>query len=128
MKQNKILTKIKSGEVKMKPKWEFEMVKSGRIMAWIISVAITAIAVLTIIYFIKIYNPTELADFGDLGWQIFYEDFPYIWGVISITCLMLGSILWLKIGNNYKRSWQKNLMITTGIILILSIVVLFLGF
>lgn len=126
MKQNKILTRIKSGEVKMKPKWEFTAVKIIERLLWLAFIGTTVVGVATIFYFIGIYNPVDLAEFGDLGWQIFYEDFPYIWGTVSLLCLIGGSIVFLKTGNNYKRSWQKNMAMTGAVILALTILGLFL--
>jgi len=128
MKQNNILNKIKSEEVKMKPKWEFEVKKWGEMGIWIGMIGAVVAGIMGIAYFMTIYNISELSEFGDLGWQIFYEDFPYIWGIIAIFSLGIGFFVMLNSGNNYKRSWQKNLMIMSGIILILTILVLFLGF
>ena len=128
MKNKNILDKIKKGEVKMKPKWEFEVVKWGEIGLWISMVGAVVAGIMGIAYFMTIYSIEELAEFGDLGWQIFYEDFPYIWGGVAIFSLMIGFFVMLKSGNNYKRSWQQNLMIMSGIILLLTIVGLFLKF
>ena len=126
MRNNKILNKIKNGEIKMKPKWEFELVKFGEIGLWISMVGAVVTGVMGIAYFMAIYNMNELSEFGDLGWQIFYEDFPYVWGGVAIFSLMVGLLVMIKSGNNYKRSWQKNLMIMSAIILLLTIVGLLL--
>jgi hypothetical protein len=126
MKKNNILNKIKSGEVKMKPKWKFEMIMWSEIGLWIVTMIGVVMAIMGIAYFLTIYNIFELLEFGDLGWQIFYEDFPYIWGFVAIFSLIIGLLLMVKFGDNYKRSWQKNLMIMSGIILIMTIVGLFL--
>ena len=126
MKNNKILNKIQSGEVKMKPRWSFMVIKWGEIGMWLLSIAVVVMGIMSISYFMTIYSIEELNEFGDLGWQIFYEDFPYYWGITVAVFLIVGTFVLLKTGNNYKRSWQKNLMITGGIILILTIVSLFL--
>jgi hypothetical protein len=126
MSKNKILDKIKSGKVKMKPRWEFEIKKWSEVGIWISMIGLMVSGVVSIAYFLTIYNLSELSQFGDLGWQIFYEDFPYIWGVVAIFSLITGIFVMMNSGENYKRSWQKNLMIFTGVVLILTILTLFL--
>ena len=112
----------------MKPRWKFEATKWGEVGIWIGMMGIVVVGVMGIAYFLTIYNLSELSEFGDLGWQIFYEDFPYIWGIIAMISLVTATFVFIKIGRNYKRSWQKNMMMTGGIVLILTIVGLFLGF
>jgi hypothetical protein len=126
MKKNKILDKIKSGEVKMKPKWGFKIIKWAEVVVWLLSIGLVVLAWVSIGHFVQIYDPRELSEFGDLGWQIFYEDFPYIWGAVAVFCLILGSMVWINTGNNYKKSWQKNLITTLGVILAVAILALYL--
>ena len=123
---NKILNKIKSGEVKIKPRWQFVIKRWSEIGLWLGSIGLVVVAIMSIAYFLTIYSIEELGEFGDLGWQVFYEDFPYIWGGVAIFSLVAGVFIMLKTGDNYKRSWQKNLMIMSAIILLLTIVGLFL--
>lgn len=126
MKKSKILDKIKNGEVKMKPRWEFELIKWSEVGLWLGMMGMAIIGVMGIAYFLAIYNLVELSEFGDLGWQIFYEDFPYILGSMSIFGLIIGIVVMMNIGDNYKRSWQKNFLIMSVIILLLTIVGLIL--
>jgi len=126
MKKNKILDKIKTGEVKMKPRWKFEAVKWSEMGLWIAMMGLGVVGAMGMGYFLMVYNLVELAEFGDLGWQILYEDFPYILGAMSIFGLIVGVIVMMNIGNNYKRSWQKNIMLMSLIIFLLTIVGLFL--
>ena len=126
MKKNKILDKIKSGEVKMKPKWKFEVIKWSEVGIWVVMVGLAVVGAMGIGYFLMIYNLVELSEFGDLGWQIFYEDFPYILGGISILGIIVGLVTMMNIGHNYKRSWQRNFFIMTFAILLLTIVGLLL--
>lgn len=128
MKNKNILNKIKSGEVKMRPKWEFEVKKWAEIGLWLVTILAVVTGIMGIAYFMTIYNIRELSEFGDLGWQIFYEDFPYVWGFVAIFSLVAGVLVMIKTGNNYKRSWQQNLMIMSAIILTMTIVGLFLKF
>lgn len=125
--KKEILKKIKSGEVKMKPAWEFRAIRWAEVGMWLTSIGLMMLATVSIGYFLQMYNPKELIEYGDIGWQLFYEDFPYCWLLASVFFLITGSMVWLKIGNNYKKSWQKNLLLTiigvfsvTGLILLLG--------
>jgi len=122
--KKEILKKIKSGKVKMKPRWRFEAVKWMEVGGWLLSMGIVILSILSVGYFIELYNPRELAMFGDLGWQIFYEDFPYLWGIMALAFLAIGMVVWINTGSNYKKSWQKNLLITLGTILVLTVLAL----
>jgi len=110
----------------MRPRWEFTLKKWSKIGAWLGMVGLVVVGITGITYFLEIYRFEELNEFGDLGWQIFYEDFPYLWGVTAIVCLILGCLVLINIGQNYKKSWQKNLVSMLGIIIILTIAALFL--
>ncbi|MFA7301722.1 MAG: hypothetical protein WC069_05405 [Candidatus Shapirobacteria bacterium] len=127
MSNIKLINKIKSGEVKMKPKWQFEVKKWAEIGLWLMTIIAVVVGVMGIAYFMTIYNISELSEFGDLGWQIFYEDFPYIWGITAIFSLIAGILVMINTGHNYKKSWQQNLMIMSAIILVLTIGALFLN-
>lgn len=124
--KKKLIDKIKSGEVKMKPRWKFEVIKWSEIELWMGMMGLTVVGVMGMAYFLAIYNLVELSEFGDLGWQIFLEDFPYILGGMSVLCLVIGITVMMNIGNNYKRSWLKNFFIMSIIILTLTIGGLFL--
>jgi len=108
----------------MKPKWQFVAkiwVERG---IWLISIGTIVTAILAINYFLTIYDPKKLAEFGDLGWQVFYEDFPYFWMLVWIIFALGGGTLLLHIGNNYRRSWQKNVLITIGVAVLIAMVML----
>lgn len=114
MKNNKILKEIKLGKVKMKPRWEFTLKKWGEIEVWMGMVGLVVVGIMGIAYFLEIYRIEELNEFGDLGWQIFYEDFPYIWMILAIVCLMLSYFVLINMGQNYKKIVAKNFGYTGG--------------
>ena len=124
----KILNKIQSGKVKMKPRWKFEVIKWSEVGLWIVMMGLAVVGAMGIGYFLMIYNLVELSEFDDLGWQIFYEDFPYTMATLALVCLITGTAVFIKTGRNYKHTWQKNMFITVGMILTLVVIALFLGF
>jgi uncharacterized membrane protein len=112
----------------MKPKWEFTITKWAELGMWMTSIGLMMLATVSIGYFLQIYNPKELIEYGDIGWQVFYEDFPYYWLIASVFFLITGSVVWLKIGDNYKKSWQKNLLLTIIIVFSITGLILLLDF
>lgn len=121
MNKKEILKKIKDGKIKMKPKWEFRLKELGTEGMCLMAVAVAAVAVTALYYFIEIYNPREWLQFGQIGWQIFLEDFPYYWLVLNIVLVCTGVWLWSKVGQNYKKTWGRLALVVVGGVLLLSI-------
>jgi len=99
-----ILKRIKSEDVKMKPKWRFAL--DGAIIrgGWAILFLASSLLLSFTVYLIKIMNPRELWEFGSLGAEVFVEDFPY-WFTGGVILTVVGSIILLsKIGENYKKN------------------------
>lgn len=111
-----ILNKIENKEVRMKPKWRFTAKVMGLNGAWLITGLTAALGVSIIVYFLQEYNPFELYLYGDVGWTLLREDFPYIWLLAVIILIVGGTMLESQIGNNYKRNGRWLLLITTAII------------
>lgn len=122
---NEILSKIKSGEIKMKPKWEFAVKAMGIRGMWALLLSGVAWSVLGIVYFVNLYNPIELAQFGDVGRQVFLEDFPYYWLLGTGLFLFLATRLLSKLGENYRKT-TKWMVLITGIGALLITAMMFL--
>jgi len=122
--KNKILSEIKSGKVKMKPRWEFELWDAGVKSVWASLVVIGAIGVGMIIVFWGQYRPIETTrEFGEVGRQLVFADFPYWWLVAGLFSLMTGTFLLTKIGRMYRQPMEKLLLIMAGAIIVLSVIV-----
>jgi hypothetical protein len=125
--ENKILKKIKTGEVKMKPKWKFEAEKKTIIGAWLFSIGIAAITLAWVLEFFEVYEPLDTLTYGEVGRQLLLEDFPYIWLTGGLAFILLGLILDSRIDGNYKKPTRSLLMVTLVIVLILVILYRFLA-
>jgi hypothetical protein len=99
-----ILKKIKDKKIKIKPRWKFVAEDVGIRTVVAIGLLGAAIALSTIGFFLDLYNPKDLAEFGEVGWQLFKEDFPYFWLISAIGLGIAGWFLEPKIGSNYKKS------------------------
>jgi hypothetical protein len=121
-----LMQKIKTGRVVMKPRWGFTAIKVGLKGSWLVAVGILAVGIAAIYFFINRYNPIELASFGDIGWEVFYEDFPYLYLTMVVMFLVGGTLILVRIGDNYKKGIQKLGLITLlGAILLAGMLVLF---
>ena len=116
------MQKIKTGKVVMKPKWEFVARKVGLEGSWLLVVGLVALGFASIMIFIKRYNPIEWAEFGEIGWRVFYEDFPYLWLLTIGMFLVGGMMLLVKIGDNYKKGLKTIGLITVVSSLILAMI------
>jgi hypothetical protein len=119
-----ILEKIKKGEVKMKPKWWFDVVDKSTKSVWMATILLSGLAVVMVVYFIRDYNPGELWQLGEVGRELMVEDFPY-WWLAAGVCLLLGSIFILeKIGDNYKKTKWVVFLITIISVLVATMVMM----
>ncbi|MBP9818248.1 hypothetical protein KBC75_05910 [Candidatus Shapirobacteria bacterium] len=120
--EKNILNKIKSGEIKMKPRWWFVAQNAGINLLFWFSVLVAVGGASYLGYFFDLYRPTEWTEYSQLGIGLVMEDFPIYGSVALIICGILGSWLSLKIGDNYKKGWWKVVATTWGIITIGTIV------
>lgn len=110
--KNEIMKKISKGEIKMKPRWEFVARTLGLRGMWWLIVSGAAWSILGIGYFLDLYNPAELAEFGEIGRRVFLEDFPYYWLIGSIVLLIAAIKLMSKLGENYKKTTRLTILLT----------------
>ena len=118
-----ILEKIKKGEVKMKPRWWFVAMATGMNTGFWLSVTLAALGVSSLWYFLDLYRPTEWGEYAELGLGIVLEDFPIYGSMAMLICGILGIILNLNRGENYRKSVRNIVIITIMLILAGAMVV-----
>lgn len=125
--ERKILGKIKSGEIEMRPKWKFVVEMWEQMALWLLFLSGLGLSVMGIWFFAQRYNPKDLFEYGSIGWQVFYEDFPYYWLFGAIIFWIVSIKIWLSLGSNY-RMLPKKIFIGSGMgLVILIALVLFLN-
>lgn len=114
-----IMGKIIKGEVKMRPKWEFVAWTAGIKGGLVLMILGGGLILAILIYLVELMNLGELLEFGDLGWEIIRSDFPY--GLLAgvVTLISGGIFLYSKIGENYKKTTRKVILIIGGAIVLL---------
>ena len=111
----------------MKEKWKFEMEKWEKRALGLILVLAAGLSISGMAYFVHIYDPRELLEFESIGWELFWQDFPYYWLGGAITFWVLATILWLKLGDNYQKKPLKIALISGIILVVITAGVLFLS-
>lgn len=113
--KEKIVEKIKKGEIKMKPKWWFWGIRWSRRAIW--TVILLGIIIWGVIetYLASIRMKKEYLDFGVVGKELFWESVPFwlFWGILVSWGLL--TLIWGKMGNNYRKEKKQRLILNLGL-------------
>lgn len=111
--ETEVMEKIQSNKIKMKPRWKYALKKSGIQGVWLMSILAASISLSMIVYFLGIYNPEILKDYGEVGEQLFFGDFPYLWLGGSIVLFFGGLVMFSRLGDNYKKPARIIVLMTS---------------
>jgi hypothetical protein len=125
--EEKILKKIKSGEIKMTPRWRFVMKIWEERVLWLMLISAAVLSISGIAYFADKYSPRELIEYGSIGWQVFYEDFPYYWLAGAVIFWITSIKIWFNLGENYRKTTNKVFLFGGLLLVTIIALVLFLG-
>jgi hypothetical protein len=115
--KDKILEKIKKEEIKMKPKWWFLGIRWSRKVAWTVILAGIVIWGVIETYLASIRVKKEFLEFGVVGKEMFWDNVPILMFLGILISLGLLTLIWGKIGNNYKKDKKQRLFLNLGLIL-----------
>ena len=121
--QKEILDKIKKGELKMKPRWQFEAKEKGTKGALVSILVLAAVAMSSVIFFIKEYEPWTLWELGEVGKQIVLEDFPYWWFLSGVVMVAASTMVIKNVGDNYKKTEKDIWIVTIATSIIITIAI-----
>lgn len=121
--QKEILNKINKGELKMKPRWQFEAREKGTKGALMGILVLAAVALSTVMFFIKEYEPWTLWELGEVGKQIVLEDFPYWWFLGGVVMVAISTMVIKSVGDNYKKTERTIWVITLATTTVITIAV-----
>ncbi|MGI5841100.1 MAG: hypothetical protein ACOX6N_02725 [Patescibacteria group bacterium] len=116
-----VLKKIKSGQIKMKARWKFDVERSS--IYGLLTVSILALGIILngVVYTTLLKNPMELWEYGEVGRVIFWSGLPYWWmlGIGLLVASLIGATT--RTGENYKRGLKKVSLLTGLLIMAASI-------
>ncbi len=112
----------------MRPRWWFAAWAAGlrgtTILLWLGGSLLAA----GLTYWMQLENLVDLFEFGDLGREIFWESFPYWWAGGIAIMMISGGVLYSKLGDNYKRGTKIAAMVTTLVMLVSTLLLLWIGY
>lgn len=123
--ENRIMKKINNEKIQMKPKWHFKLYEGLMRGGWVILLMSGSLLLASVVYLLVMMNPKELLEFGSLGIEIITEDFPYLLLFGGLGIVISSTILFSRIGENYKRTTRK-LIFWMSVLVILTTVFIYL--
>lgn len=124
--RDKIMRKIKEGNIKMKPSFYFWMRKAGLESLLAFFVVFGAIALNSLLYFIKKKHTIDFLFFGWTGLEKFLGAFPYDYMVLLIISILLANFLIRKFDLSYGIVMNTNMALLFLLVITLSISSFFL--
>ncbi|MCA9365656.1 hypothetical protein KC723_02075 [Candidatus Kaiserbacteria bacterium] len=119
--QEKILNKIQSGEVYMKPKWHF-VLRTGLLLCGVVIVLLLAVYFLSFAIFFMHQNGIWLAsDFGFRGVSFFVMSSPWLIISTSLAFIILLYVLVHKYSFSYKRPLVYSMLLIVVVAVIGSL-------
>jgi hypothetical protein len=100
----------------MKPNWWFLGIRWSRRAIWMaIFLGILVFGVVET-YLASIRIKKEYLDFGVVGKELFWESVPFwlFWGILISWGLL--TLIWGKMGNNYRKDKKQRLILNLGLI------------
>lgn len=114
------MTKIKKNDVRMRPKWWFQIIKDGQVLLLVLVFVISSLFISSLIYFIGLINPSSLIKMGSIGREVLFEYLPYHLIVAALVTVFFSIFIYPKIGDNYKKERRQIYFFVLLLILIFS--------
>jgi hypothetical protein len=118
--KNKVIQKIKSGEVKMRTRTEIVSEKfgigGGIVLLFLVLIIISAM----VSYWFKLNSDLIFGGYGGYGFRIFTQTFPYAFVFTFIGLFLLLSIILRKFDISYKKPFIGILSVIIGLVFVLG--------
>lgn len=101
--EDKIMSKIKNGQVKLRSKYIFLAEKLGLGSAFALSVVLAVLFLNLFFFYLKTTDNLEYLSFGSAGIYAFLESFPYLLVISFMMFLFLAGYLLAKTDFSYKK-------------------------
>ncbi len=101
--EDMVMSKIKSGKVKLRSKYIFIAEKFGLSSAFILSVSLAALFFNLFLFYLKTTDNLEYLSFGSEGMFAFLESFPYLLVIVLILFLFISGYLMAKADFSYRK-------------------------
>jgi len=116
--EKKIMSEIKSGQIKLRSKYVFWAKKLGLSSALSLSIVLAILFFNLILFYMKATDNLSYLSFGKNGFLAFLESFPYLLVIVFLFFLLITGYLITKTDWSYKRPF-KYIALTLLIIVLL---------
>ncbi|MCK5491175.1 MAG: hypothetical protein KAI67_05010 [Candidatus Pacebacteria bacterium] len=123
--ENKVMSEIKSGKIKLRSRYIFLAEKLGMESAFVLSVILSVLFFNLFLFYLKTTDNLQYLSFGQNGIAAFLESFPYPLIVGFITFLLLSGYLMMKADFSYKKPFKYFAVILMVIVMIAGTVLAF---
>ncbi len=104
--EDKIMSKIKNGQVKTRSKYFFLAEKFGLGSVFTLSIVLAALFFNLIFFYLKTTDNLKYLSFGSDGIYAFLESFPYLLVIAFILLIFLADYLLAKADFSYKKPFR----------------------
>lgn len=105
--EQKVMTEIKSGRVKLRSKFIFLAEKLGIGSAFVLSVLLAILFLALIFFYLKSSDNLRYLSFGSHGFFAFLESFPYFLVIVFIILILLSGFILRKSGFAYQKPFSR---------------------
>ncbi len=118
--ENKVMSEIKSGRVKLRSKYLFLAEKLGLESAFVLSVILSILFFNLFLFYLKSTDNLEYLGFGTSGIAAFLESFPYLLIIGFIFFLFFAGYLMMKSNFSYKKPFKYFVVSLVAIVIIVG--------
>jgi len=116
--EQKVMTEIKSGRVKLRSKFVFLAEKLGIGSAFVLSALFAVLFLALTFFYLKSSDNLRYLSFGSRGFFAFLESFPYFLVVVFIVLIILTGLILKKSGFAYQKPFGRLALVLAGFIIV----------
>jgi len=121
--ENKVMSEIKSGRVKLRSKYVFLAAKLGLNSALVLTIILAILFFNLVLFYVRATDNLKYLSFGADGLLAFLESFPYLLVISFILFLFFAGYLITKTNWSYKKPFRYFAVILIAFVLIIGSVV-----
>jgi len=121
--EKNVVTLIKSGQIKMKPRWHFMLGSLAMIIGLIALVLVLIFLISLISFSLRTHGPM-----GAIRYQQIISSFPWWAPILALVGIYFGVITFRKYDFSYKKNFLTVVIVFLGVILVSGWLINYFGF
>jgi len=118
--EDKVMSEIKSGRIKLRSKYIFLAEKLGIGSAFALSVLLGILFFTLVLFYLRASDNLRYLSFGSRGFFAFLQSFPYALVLAFIVAIFIAALIIKKSGVLYQRPFGRIAMIMVGCVLVIG--------